>query len=82
MAIDTTKLPGWETSKDITTTLAAGALTITKAQVYKYGTDVIVQLTYSDTTIGYIKFKSNGSRIKIGGSDNTFGTGTEVTWQS
>ena len=81
MAIDTTKLPGWETPKDITTNLAAGSLTVSKALVYKWGTDTILELQYSDTTKGYVKFK-NGGRVKVGGADNTFGTGTEVTWQS
>lgn len=82
MAIDTTKLPGWVDAKDITTTLAAGSLTITKALVYKFGTDVILELQYSDSSKGYAKVKNNGPRVKIGGADNTFGTGTEVLWHS
>ena len=80
MAIDTTKLPGWTDSKDITTALASGSLTITKAVVQKYGTDLVLVLTYSDTTIGYVKWKQG--RCKVGGSDNTFATGTEITWNA
>ena len=37
MAIDTTKLPGWETTKDITTTLAAGSLTISQGAGLQVG---------------------------------------------
>ena len=80
-SVDTSKLPGWSDSKDVTTALAAGSLTITKAEVYKFGTDVVFQLTYSDASKGYIKVKGT-SRVKVGGTDNTFGTGTEITWQS
>jgi len=81
MGVNTATLPGTVGVRDITTALAAGSLTITKAVVYRLGNDTVVQLTYSDTTIGYIKVKGC-SRVKIGGADNTFGTGTEVTWQS
>lgn len=80
MSTNIATLPGWATAKDITTPLAAGALTITQAQVYKFGSDTVVQLTYSDASIGYIKFKQG--RVKVGGADNTFGTGTEVFWQA
>lgn len=80
-ATDVTQLPGWVASKDITTLLAAGALTITDAVVYKYGTDTIVQFTYSDASVSYIKFKATG-RLKIGGADNTFATGTEILWEA
>lgn len=79
-SIDITTLPGWVDAKDITTLLASGALTITKAQVYKLGCDTIVQFTYSDASTGYIKMEQG--RVKIGGADNTFQTGTEVLWQS
>lgn len=80
MAISTSQLPGWTDSKDITTLLASGSLTITSAVAYKYGMDEVIQITYSDASVSYIKWKAG--RLKIGGSDNTFGTGTEITWQS
>lgn len=73
-------LPGIAAQKDIMTLLAAGANTITSAQVVRYGADVIVQLTYSDTTVSYIKVKQG--RVKIGGATNDFGSGTEVIWQA
>lgn len=79
---DITQLPGWTGAKDITTLLAAGALTITKAQVYKFGSNIIVQFTYSDASTGYVKFKSTGPRFSVGGADNTFASGTEILWQS
>lgn len=80
MSTNIATLPGWATAKDITTLIASGALTITKAIVYKFGSDTIVQITYSDASTTYLKFKQN--RVKIGGADNTFGTGTEVFWQA
>ena len=80
MSTNIATLPGWVNAKDITTALAAGSLTITKAQAYTLGSIKVIQLTYSDTTISYIKWK-NG-RLKVGGTDNTFGTGTEFTWQA
>lgn len=80
-SIDTTKLPGWVASKDITALLAAGALTVTSAVAYKMGTVTVIQLTYSDASTGYIKFDATG-RLYIGGADNLTTTGTEVHWQA
>jgi hypothetical protein len=80
MAFDQTQLPGWTNAKDITTNLAAGALTITTAVVYKVANEVIVKFTYSDTSVGYIKVK--GARVKVGGASGQFDTGTEVAWAS
>lgn len=80
-SIDTTLLPGWVTSKDITTLLAAGANTVTKAVAYKMGTLTVIQLTYSDASTGYIKFDATGHLI-MGGADNLPTTGTEVLWQA
>lgn len=80
MAVNTAQLPGWVTVQDITTLLAAGSLTITSAKVFKTGSVTVIQLNYSDSSIGYIKMKQG--RIKIGGADNQFDTGTEVLWQS
>ena len=81
MAITTANLPGYVGVIDITTALASGSLTISSAKVFKSGTDTTIVLNYSDSTVGYIKFKATG-RLKIGGADNTFGTGTEITWPS
>ena len=80
MGVNTSQLPDNACAIDITTTLAAGSLTITKAVVQKYGTDLVLVLTYSDTTIGYVKWKQG--RCKVGGSDNTFATGTEIIWNA
>jgi hypothetical protein len=79
--LDPTLLPGWETSKDITSLLAAGALTVTKAVAFKHGNAVTIQLTYSDASIGYIKFGGN-MRLKIGGNTPQGDTGTEILWQA
>jgi hypothetical protein len=81
MSTNTATLPGWQTPKDITALLAAGALTITKAVAYKFGTQTTIQITYSDASVAYIKFCANGHLI-VGGVDNTMATGTEITWQS
>ena len=78
MSTNVTNLPPHASAKDITTKLASGALTISKALVYRLGSEVTVELQYSDSTKGYIKMKQG--RIKVGGSDNTFSTGTELTW--
>ena len=78
MGVNTAQLPGTVGPIDITTLLAAGSLTITKATVYKLGADTIIELDYSNSTVGYIKLKQG--RVKVGGADNTFGTGTEVYW--
>ena len=78
MQVNTATLPGWTGAKDITTLLASGSLTITKALVYKYGADTILELDYSDSSVSYVKFKQG--RVKVGGSSNQFDTGTEVTW--
>lgn len=77
---DITTLPGWVDAKDITALLDSGALTITQALVYKLGCDTIVQITYSDASVSYIKMEQG--RIKIGGADNTFTTGTEILWEA
>ena len=58
--INTATLRGNATSHDITTALAAGSLTVTQAVVYKFGTETVVQLTYSNASIGYLKFKATG----------------------
>ena len=81
MAFDPTTLPGWVDSKDITTNLAAGSLTITTATVYKMGSDTVFKFVYSDTSVGYIKMLKNG-RVKIGGATPQGDTGTEVLWQA
>ena len=80
MSTPTTKLPGTVGPQDITTALAAGSLTITQAIAYKFGSDTVVELTYSNASTGYIKWKQG--RLKVGGADNTFGTGTEFTWHA
>ena len=80
MSIDTSKLPGTVNGHDITTLLASGALTITSAVAYRYGSDMVVKFTYSDATVSYIKWKQG--RLKVGGDSNTFDTGTEVTWNA
>jgi hypothetical protein len=80
MSVTVSTLPGYVGSQDITTLLASGSLTITKAQVYKVGATVVVQFTYSDASTSYIKVKQ--MRVKIGGADNQFDTGTEVLWAS
>jgi hypothetical protein len=78
---DLTTFPGCSSPIDITALLAAGALTITSAVIFKDGSNFVVQLTYSDASVGYIKIKSS-QRVKIGGADNTFATGTEIIWQN
>lgn len=78
MAVDVTTLPGWVNSQDITTLLAAGSATITSAKVYRLGAVTVIQLNYSNSTIGYIKLKQ--MRVKIGGTDNQFDSGTEIIW--
>ncbi len=80
MSVNTAQLPGEVSPHDITTSLAAGALTISKAVAYKVGSTMVIQLTFSDTTTGYIKVKQG--RLKIGGASNQFDTGTEVLWQN
>ena len=80
MSIDTTLLPGTVCGKDITTLIASGSLTITSAVAYRYGSDMVVKITYSDATVTYIKWKQG--RLKIGGDSNTFSTGTEVVWEA
>jgi len=74
-------LPGWVDQKDITTLLAGGANTVTSAHVYKFGTQTVIAITWSDASVTYVKFDATGHLI-IGGLTNTPETGTEVTWQS
>jgi hypothetical protein len=81
MSTTVATLPGNVCSKDITTLLAAGSLTITKAVAYKFGVQTVIQITYSDASTGYIKFGANGHLI-IGGADNSVDTGTEILWQN
>ncbi len=81
MAFNVAELPGLSGAHDITTPLAAGSLTISKAVVYKCGSDTIFQLTYSDSTTGYIKMGKN-NRVKIGGATPQFDSGTEITWNT
>jgi hypothetical protein len=80
MSVTLSTLSGCSATKDITSLLASGALTITQALAYKVGSDVMIQITYSDASVSYVKVK-NG-RLKIGGASNQFDTGTEVLWQS
>jgi hypothetical protein len=79
MAFDPTQLRGINGIQDITTNLAAGALTITTAVVWKVGSDTTFRFTYSDSSVGYIKMGKNG-RVKVGGATPQFDSGTEVVW--
>lgn len=79
--LDITQLPGWVDAKDITSTFNVGSLTITQLQVYKLGSVFVFQFTMSDTSTNYLKVKCTG-KVKVGGTDSSFETGTEVTWQS
>ncbi len=81
MAFDPALLPGWADSKDITTLLASGALTITTCVMWKDGTGLTFKFTYSDSSVGYIKIGRN-YRVKIGGASPQFDTGTEILWQN
>lgn len=76
----TTKLPGSVAPKDVTTTAAPGSNTISKIQAYRPGSTVVFELTMSDNSVIYLK--TQGGRVKIGGTDESMNTGTEVTWQS
>lgn len=80
MSIDLTQLPGWMTQKNITSLMASGSLTITSAIAYKSGSDMMVQITYSDASVTYLKWKQG--RLKVGGAGNQFDTGTEVIWEA
>lgn len=79
--IDTTLLPGWVGSKDVTSLLGAGSNTITSVTATKMGVITVLDFLMSDTSHCYLKVDANGHLI-VGGEDNTVGTGTEVTWQS
>ena len=78
MAFDKTLLPQSNRPQNITTALAAGSLTITTATAYKTASEIIIELDYSDLSVGYIKI--GHGRLKVGGATGQFDTGTEITW--
>jgi hypothetical protein len=79
--LDITQLPGWVDAKDLTSTFNVGSLTVTKLQVFKIGSVFVFQFTMSDSSVNYLKVKCNG-KVKVGGTDGTFETGTEIFWQA
>jgi hypothetical protein len=74
-----TQLPQESRAQDITSTFNVGSLTVTQLQVYKAGSVFIFQFTMSDSSTNYLKVKTNG-KVKVGGSNPQFDTGTEVFW--
>lgn len=72
MAIDTTTL---EYSPKPITSLFGGHLLA--ACAYRLGSVTVVELTFIDSTISFIKVGPSG--LEIGGT-NEMGTGTKVAW--
>ena len=75
MAFDKTTLPTHCTPKSV-----AGLVgkTITAGSAYKHGVVTVVELAFSDSSVGFIKVGHAGA-LEIGGTAE-MGTGTKVSW--
>jgi hypothetical protein len=76
MAIDKKTLPSQYSPKSVASLI--GTKLISAASAYRVGSTYVIELTFSDSTTGFIKAGPNGS-LELGG-DNQFGTGTQVIW--
>lgn len=76
MPVIKANLPNEGSAKSLTNLV--GAKTISSVSAYKFGVVSALELLFTDASVVFIKFASNGG-LEIGGTCE-MGTGTKVGW--